>query len=207
MKTLLPIILLILASCGSIGAVDRSLSDRIAQMETSVSKVKAEAIQESKEAAKEIVKETVPQLQKATEEVGIKLVDKMSEEMESVSISIIDKSDAILEKRIKQLEESTAKILKEDVPASITKATTDSADKIAERLGFEKKSVIGTDGIPMEVWVGGASGLAAFLGFLVNFIRNYMNAKKGARRYTKEEFEEHVEHVLRKNKLINDKPS
>lgn len=225
-KIILLVFIFILAACQSpIQKTDDALRLRIEQMELAVGRVKTDTIDEAKKAAQETADKTIKTVEGAVDR-KLEVVDaKIDSKMTALSTVIDDKiiklqkgiheelkfaieqTNKASEERVAQLAGSTSKIIKEDVPVAIEKSIVASADRIAERFGVIKKTETGPDGIPIEVWTMGGVGAA---GVIVNVIRNYLNSKHGARRYTKEEFETHVAHTLKKLGIVDsdgNKPS
>jgi len=156
---------LLLTGCvaPAIQKTDDALKARIEQMEIGVSKIKTEAVVEAKKAASDLVKQASEDLQKT----GEALIDKAADRVEKVVDDLRTRAVADIQKT-----------LKEDVPAAASQAVVQSADKIMERLGVEKNTVPGKNGIPMEVWALGGTGLAGFLGTYGKSILRWFNRKK-----------------------------
>ena len=177
MKYLLIVLLSILMmACVSkpIQQVDRTLELRITQMENSFSKVKSETIAEAKEAAADLVAKATDKFEATGKEVIRHAADQLGEKLDVA----IDKVDKALDRQRQDTLKEVHELVKNDVPTAIRESVVQSADKIAERLGVSKQTVPGPDGIPMEVWVLGGSGLAGFLGTFGKSIYRYFTRRK-----------------------------
>lgn len=154
--------------------LEAGVSRQMADAEKMVSRVKTEAVDEAKKAASELVTQASKDLQKT----GEALIDKAADRSDAlVKAAITDATKTIDDQRVK-VTADLREVIKTDVPKAVGDAVVGAADKIVGRLGIEKTTVPGKDGIPMEVWVLGGSGLAGFLGTYGKSILRFLNRKK-----------------------------
>jgi hypothetical protein len=208
MKILLVMFLFLLAGCGTltqpIQETDKVLEQRLLQIEDATKRLKSEAIAEARDAAVDLVSKATKKL----EDTGKEVISHAASELDSKLEKRLDQVDVILEKRIDQTmvkvegvvdrqkndaTEIVRMLMRDEVPVMIESSVVKSADKIAERFGAVKKTTIGSDGVPMEVWALGGSGLLGTLMGAFQFFRNYLNTRAGQQRWSEKEIEEKVD--------------
>lgn len=181
-----------------------AFEERITQIEIGMSKVKSDAIAEAKSAAAD-------------------LVDKAAEKFESTGKEVISHAvheiDETSDKKIDKVFGEVRKIMQEDIPPMVVKATDQSAEKISKRLEDTLLStadkLAGRMGLGLKSdpnvpggqswWVeGGLLGTA--LAIAGQYYRNYTNSKKGVKRHTDEEIKkaarEELVSVLRSANIV-----
>lgn len=196
--------------CGTlsqpIAETDKALEQRLTQAEDAMKHLKSEAIAEARDAAAALVTDATAKL----EEAGKGVITHAANELDSRVEKRLAQIDGILEKRIDQsvakidnviskhqddASDTVRTLMRDEVPKMVADSVSKSADTLAERFGAVKKTEIGPDGVPVEVWALGGSGLLAGI---LNFVRVWVNGRSGKKRYSEEEFEENVQAILAK---------
>lgn len=208
-------LLLVLAGCGSlsgsIAQTDKVLEQRVTQIEEASKRLKSETIAEARDAAAVLVKQASTELKESGKEVIQAaaselnpIVKERMDQADKATQARIDQIDKVMEARInqvslnlqtvldKQQEDGAARVkqlMRDEVPSMVEASFIRAADKLAERLGAVKTTTTGLDGVPVEVWAVGGSGL---LGWILNFYRVWKNSKTGKKRWSDEELEEAI---------------
>lgn len=208
-------LLFVLIGCGSlnepISKTDEVLEQRVIQIEEATKRLKSEAIAEARDAAAVLVKNASTEFKESGKEV----IHAAASELNPIVKERMDQVDKAMEARIEQLDKLTEarinqvtlnlqtvldkqrldgatqvkQLMRDEVPSMVEASFIKAADKLAERLGMVKTSTTGLDGIPVEVWAVGGSGL---LGWILNAVRVWKNSKSGKKRWSDDELSEAI---------------
>lgn len=205
MKVFCILLLSLLAGCGTLSQPiresDRVLEQRLQQIEDATRRLKSESIAEARDAAADLVAKARTELEDAgkgvillaANELDAKLekrLEQVNEILEQRVNQIADRADATINRQKDDGLEIVKKLMRDEVPGMVEASVMRSADRLIERLGGVKSTTIGPDGVPVEVWALGGSGL---LGTLWNLYRIWSNKRKGLKRLSEDDVNECVD--------------